>query len=514
MASRVLVADGNRARARRIVEVCLANGFEVRHAETGSAALEAALAEVPHLLVIAVELPLIEGPRLAEILRANPRTAEARCLFLGRLPARPPSPFDEVLPASAQAEDIAAQVVAMLARQTRMDAMRRESASRREVEGQLAQMPLADLIQLFHGNRRSGVVELSRAEASGAREAGAVWLRDGNVVHARAGDLVQAEKALFRLLAWRDGRFTFNAEATPPAATIRTPTRVLLLEGLRQLDESQHARGTLPSLSARVRLAVASSEIPHAVHPVTQEVLLLLEMYERVGDIVDHCSHPDYQVLRTLQTLIERGLLALSRGAPDTEPRNAAWLDPAALRRLHDWLKVGRAPGRVAQSAKLLVAASDLEATRDFMRLLSALPGLEPAPELGSDAFRADDLARLGRIRLGEGPHLELIHVPIAEVFAPAWPVLTHGALGVLLVHANPVAAAEERLRPLAQALSRLADTRLFRVLLLRKGERVGADEVQERLSLLDRSSLFLLPLENGKDPHSLLATLITRVLP
>jgi len=37
---------------------------------------------------------------------------------------------------------------------------------------------------------------------------------------------------------------------------------------------------------------------------------------------------------------------------------------------------------------------------------------------------------------------------------------------------------------------------------------------VQQRLSLLDRSSLFLLPLENGKDPHSLLATLIARVLP
>ena len=79
------------------------------------------------------------------------------------------------------------------------------------------------------------------------------------------------------------------------------------------------------------------------------------------------------------------------------------------------------------------------------MRLLSALPGLEAAAELGSDAFRADDLARLGRIRLGEGPHLELIHVPIAAVFAPAWPVLAHGALGVLLVHANPVSGAEER---------------------------------------------------------------------
>jgi len=470
----VLVADGNRARARRVVEACLANGFDTRHVETGSAALEAALAEVPQLLVVSVDLPLIEGPRLAEILRANPRTAQARCLFLGRLPARPASPFDEVLPASAQAEDIAGQVAAMLARQTRMDAVRRESSARREVEGRLAQIPLADLIQLFHMNRRSGVVELTRAEASGPAQAGTVWLHDGNVVHASAGAQVQGEKALFRLLAWRDGRFTFTAESVAPAVTITTPTRVLLLEGLRQLDESESGHGTLPALSARVRLAVARNEIPHAVHPVTQEVLLLLEMYERVADVVDHCSHPDYQVLRTLQTLIERGLLVLSRDASEDEPRSASWLDPAALRRLHDWLQAGRPPGRA--SAKLLVAASDLETTRDFMRLLGALPGLEPAAELEAGSLGPDDLVPLGRLRLGEGPHLELLQMPIAEVFAPAWPVLTHGALGVLLVQSNPVSRSEARLRPLLQALSRRADTRLFRVLLLRKGERVGTE--------------------------------------
>jgi len=510
----VLVADSNRARAKRVVSACVGHGFETRHVETGAAALEAALVEAPQLVIVSVELPLIDGPRLAEILRANPRTAQSRCLFLGRLGGRPASPFDEVLPASAQAEDVAAQAVAMLARQTRMDAVRRESAARREVEGQLGQIPLADLIQLFHANRRTGVVELTRSAPNAAPEAGAVWLHDGSVVHATAGSHVQAEKALFRLLAWRDGRFTFTSEAAAPAVTVSAPTRVLLLEGLRQLDEAEQARGSLPPRSARVRLAVARSEIPHAVHPVTQEVLLLLEMYDRVADVVDHCSHPDYQVLRTLATLIERGLLALARSQEEEAPRGAAWLDPAALRRFHDWLQAGRPAGRVGRSAKLLVAASDFEATRDFLRLLGTLPGLEPDPALEQGRLGADDLAPLGRLRLGEGPHLELVHLPIAERCAPLWPLVAHRALGVLLLHAHPVPQAEARLQPLVAVLSRLVEARLFRVLLLRKGERVVAEEMQQRLRLLDRSSLFLLPLENGKDPHSLLATLVTRVLP
>jgi CheY-like chemotaxis protein len=511
----VLVADANRARAARVVEACRGRGFETRHVDTGAAALEAALGEVPQLLVASVELPLIDGVRLAEILRANPRTSEARFLFLGRLSARPPSPFDESLPATAQAEDIAAQAAAMLARQTRMDAVRRESAARREVEGQLAQIPLADLIQLFHLNRRSGVVELTRTGAGGARESGALWVRDGNLVHATVGAHVQGEKALFRLLGWRDGRFTFTAEANAPATTLSTPTRVLLLEGLRQLDEAEHAHAALPSLSARVRLAVARTDLPHAVHPVTQEVLLLLEMYGRVGEIVDHCSHPDYQVLRTLQTLVERGLVEQSRAeAAVPAPRSAAWLDAAALRRLHDWLQAGRAPGQVAASAKLLLASCDPEATRDFLRLLGTLPGFAPSAALEAGAVGPDDLLPLARLQLGDGPHLDWLHVPVEESFAPVWPLLAHGALGVLLVHTHPVADAEARLRPLVRCLSQAADARLFRVLLLRKGERVPAEEVQERLSLLDRSSLFLLPLENGKDPHSLLATMIARVLP
>jgi CheY-like chemotaxis protein len=510
----VLVADGNRTRGRSIVSSCRAGGAEAQYVETGSAALEAALLEAPQLVVVAVDLPLIDGTRLAEILRANPRTADTRCLFLGRLPGRPVSPFDEVMPASARAEDVASQVGTMLARQSRMDAVRRESAARREVEGRLGQIPLADLIQLFHANRRSGVIELSRTRPDGARDAGAVWMHDGDVVHASAGAHVQAEKALFRLLAWRDGRFTFTADATTPAMTIDAPTRVLLLEGLRQLDERERARSGLPALSARVRLAVARSEIPHAVHPVTQEVLLLLEMYDGVADIVDHCSHPDYQVLRTLATLLERGLLALSEEPPDAQRSRDTELDPAAVRRLHDWLQGGRPDGTPLGAAKLLLAAADREALRDFLGVLASLPGFTAAPDFERGTLGPDDVGPLARLRLGEGSELELIQMPSAEVFAPLWPVLAHRSLAVLLLHTQPAEQSDARLAPIAQALGTRPGPAVVRVMLLRKGERVAADELQRRLGQLDHTSLFLLPLENGKDPHSLLTTLIHQVLP
>ncbi len=513
MASGVLVADGNRARAERVLEACLAAGLQARRVETGPEALEAALAEAPQLVVAAVELPLIDGMRLAEILRANPRTAEARFLFLGRTKARPPSAFDETLPGHSAPGEIVAQVGAMLARQSRMDAVRRESAARRELDGQLAQLPLVDLLQLLHSNRRTGVIELAPQLEARARAAGAIWLHDGDPVHATVGSEVEGPKALFRMIGWGEGRFTFSADRRAPRQSLSGPTRVLLLEGLRQSE--QIARdASLPSLDAEVRLAVPKHELPQAVHPVTQEVLLLLEMYERVGDIVEHCGHPDFQVLRTLATLIERGLVTSARGAGLSPREPSGWLDANAVRRLKAWLEAGHPPDQAPSSAKLLLASSDPEATRDFLQLLAPLPGFELAPIVETGALAADDIATLATLRLGDGPSIDILHVPTADFIAPAWPALAHGALGVLLVHTHPVAGAEARLRPLVQCLSETQGARLFRVLLLRKGERVAAEEVQARLSLLDRSSLFLLPLESGKERLSLLSTMLARVLP
>jgi CheY-like chemotaxis protein len=509
----VLVADGNAARAQAVAEACRAAGLTVRQVANGPDALEAALGDPPQLVVAALDLALIDALRLSEILRANPRTAEVRCLFLGRPLERPPSPFDETLPGQTPPAEIAERVATMVERQQRMDAVRRESQARRELAGPLSQLPLADLVELLHAGRRTGVVEIAHAPTLGEPGSATLWLRDGELVHAAAGAQVTGPKALFRMLGWREGRYHFSAERRAPAETLSGPTRSLLLEALRQC-EALSRDTTLPPREAEIRLAVPKNEIPHAVHPVTQEVLLLLEMYGRVHDIVEHCSHPDFQVLRTVQTLIERGLVAISRPETGWPAGRVAWLEPAAVRRLEDWLQRGQPAGASPRRAKLLLAAADPEATRDFLRLLAPLPGFTVSPLVESGALRAADLDVLAELRFAEGPCVEIVHVPLDEAFAPAWPVIAHHALGALLVHRHPVAEAEQRLVALGRCLAALPGSRIFRVMLLQKGERVAADEVQARLAHLDESSLFLLPLEAGKDRMPLLATMLSRVLP
>jgi hypothetical protein len=84
----------------------------------------------------------------------------------------------------------------------------------------------------------------------------------------------------------------------------------------------------------------------------------------------------------------------------------------------------------------------------------------------------------------------------------------------LLLLHVAPVNESEARLRALAEAFQRMPDPRTFHVLLLRKGERVVPEEIQEKLTMLANASLFLLHLDGERDPAPLLRTMFARVLP
>ena len=441
----ILIAGGNRSRAKQIGAACAARGFATSFAPHGAAALEMALSDAPDVVVAPTDLALIDGPKLAEILRANPRTQGTRFVFLGNPRDVPPDTgyFDEVLPSSADADDVGMRVEAILAQQGRISAMEREAEADHEVEGKLSQIPLTDLLQLFHMNRRTGTIEVTRREAGGREERGSLWVREGNLVQAASG-AVEGEKALFRLLAWQEGSFAFTPGAVGIAPRIVTPTRALLMEGMRQLDEWDRMRSNLPPLDSHVALKVRSGELPNVVHPLTQEVLLLLEIHNTVQDVVDHCSHPDYQVLRTLQTLIERDLVELRHGPSSPQRRATDGLfTPAQIRRLRDWLQRGRPRGENLCEAKLLVAAADPAATRDFARQLAVLPGLELEEPFASGTARESDLLPVGRLAVDPEHSIQLIHVPSDPSFASFWPVAAHGALGTLLLLSHPVDEAE-----------------------------------------------------------------------
>lgn len=164
--------------------------------------------------------------------------------------------------------------------------------------------------------------------------------------------------------------------------------------------------------------------------------------------------------------------------------------------------------------AKLLLISSDVSATRDFVRLLGTLPGMQLSPRFRQDRFAAEDVETLGQLHLDDGVGIELLHVPADPSFAPVWPVAAHGALGTLFLLSGSVRKAEERIHAVSEVIRGLPRPRIFHLLLLQKGQRLTPEELQEKPSLLDEASLFLVQTENGRETASLLRTMLGRVMP
>lgn len=516
----VLIADGNTARGKRLAAACERAGLSCKTGPHGAAALELALSERPGLVVAQVDLPLVDAPKLAEILRANPRTRRSRFLFLGDSVAGAGSPGDLQLPEAADTDSIVRAIEDLIGRQDRLDALDQASSGGGPVDGDLELVGLPDLLSLFQANRASGRLRIQRGDnddsGTGVRQ-GVILIRDGDVLQAECGS-ASNEKALFRLFTWRQGGFSFEPGSVDDPAFIATSTRMLLQEGMRQLEEWDRLSTKLPPLDAHVRMRMNTGDLPNIVHPLTQEVLLLLELYSTVRDVVDRCSFPDYQVLRTIHTLADREIVELGRVpvVPSVPLRGeeVGLFNDAQLRRLRDWIADAMGTRDVPATGKLLLASSDPAALPDFARLLAAVPGATLDPEVTAGTLDPGRLGPVGVLELDRGVRIELIHLPRSETFAPLWALAGHRALGTLFLLNGPVGKASEALAPLCEVLKDQPRSRTFHVALLRKGQRISPDDLRENMALVDEASLFLLPVESEKPAVSLLRGLFSRIVP
>ena len=514
----VLIADANGGRARRVATALEAAGRPCATASHGAGALEVALAEQPRVIVAHVDLPLVEPGKLAEILRANPRTRAVRFLFLGADGAREATlggVGDACLPADAETNDIHDAVEILLDRQARIEALEERASFEREFEGSLSELRPAELLQLLNVRRSTGRLTLTPELEDGSTPDGWILLNEGEIHSACAGP-AEGEKALFRMLDWGLGDFHFEPTGIDRPATLKAPTRSVLAEGLRQLDEWNRLAPKFPPLESPVKLRVERGELPTTVHPLTQAVLAELEEADRVGDVVDRCPHPDYQVLRTLHTLSERGIVEFGRAriAPPESAAGQALFHEAQVRRLRSFAGQGVARDVVPPSCKLLVVGASQGSVELFTSLIAKVPGAELAPRFERGQVGRGDLEAIARIGVDGDFGIDLIHVPTAEGYAPLWQFAGHRALGTVFLLDAAVGASAAELAQVAAALGSVPGARTFHVVMLAQGERLSPDDLRDNLSLIDEASLFLLPIEPDKDPSSLLRSLFARIVP
>jgi hypothetical protein len=175
------------------------------------------------------------------------------------------------------------------------------------ISGSIHEMPLPDLLQLFSGSRKSGVLTIRSNQGVGR-----IYLRDGQVYYAEIENnpLVTLYKAFYRMFRWTDGAFDLQAvnEHRVPEEITETTTS-LMLEGMRQLDEIHILEPKLPKPEAR--LAVVEP-LPGSMRDLATEEIQLFQIILHNGSlelVIDTFPGTDLEAYTCLLGLMKRGFV-------------------------------------------------------------------------------------------------------------------------------------------------------------------------------------------------------------
>lgn len=432
MARKILLVDSDPRFLAATAEVLSRSAFAVESAGDGGRALEAALSGKPDLVLTNYHLPVFSGERLRSFLRNNPTTFHIPFIFLvDEARARDASLAslgnDPVLIKPVGREDLMRRIEEAFGGTPR--AGRPARGEEAGVEGNLRDVSLVDLTQIFSLNRRTGIL----AVKAGDRE-GQVFFHSGEVVSCQLGT-ARGEKAFFRMLHWKDGTFRYSPEDHTVARDISRNSDALLMEGLRQLDEWGGVAAKMPPPGSRLSLIKDPEDLPPELRPITQEVLLLLEFYDRVEEIVDKCSYSDYEISRTIIGLVQKGIVAVSTGEGGAERAYGPLFPPEKAVRVIGLLEkderspVGSAMGRI------LVFADPPDLVKSFL----ARAGEVPEFSLSRDNFSNQEVlafsfGALGTLDVSDAARLTLFLLPCRQDATPVWKPFAEGGVGALLL--------------------------------------------------------------------------------
>jgi pSer/pThr/pTyr-binding forkhead associated (FHA) protein len=184
----------------------------------------------------------------------------------------------------------------------------RHSDEAPRMSGNLEEIPLPDLLQLFGTSRKNGVLVL-RSEERGGR----IFLRDGLIRFARIDgrDEIGAMKAIYRMLDWRVG--VFELEPPDPQEfehpVDATPQEVLM-EGFRQQDELGAIRHKLPPFEARLILPLPLEAPLRDLNPAELDLLQLVLNSPSLEVAMDHAPSTDLETAQRIEALLRRGYLS------------------------------------------------------------------------------------------------------------------------------------------------------------------------------------------------------------
>lgn len=175
------------------------------------------------------------------------------------------------------------------------------------MSGNLQDIPLPDLMQLFGTSRKSGVLLIEGPDV------GRIFFKEGLIQDAaiEGSPGIPALKAAYRMLSWSEGTFVLEPPADKePEQPLSLSAQEYLMEGFRQLDESNALKARLPNLDQRFRLKSPLEAPLHELEQGELEVLQFVIDSPHLRAALDRSSLSDLDTMKVLADLVRRGYIA------------------------------------------------------------------------------------------------------------------------------------------------------------------------------------------------------------
>jgi hypothetical protein len=171
------------------------------------------------------------------------------------------------------------------------------------MSGKIEDIPLPDLLQLFHTSKKNGVLVVK-----GGHE-GRIYLRQGRVYYAVIDGRHELgpQKSFNRIITWEDGDFELRAaESEEFMVELDQSTEALLMDALRMMDEYKRIARDLPAPEASLELCRPLSKPLRELTPRELDVLQLVYNHASLQEMCDHSLIDDVEIAQAVLDLLRK----------------------------------------------------------------------------------------------------------------------------------------------------------------------------------------------------------------
>lgn len=240
-ASRILVVEDEDSTRLTLLAALCDTGYDVRGAPDGWEGLEMARTWKPDLVLLDVRMPQMDGWTFMKFIRAHREFSDLPVIFLTGLDRDEDRDrglklgADEYLFKPVDFDALRGKVSRVFeerAREAAEQASARAAEQSASIRGSLERTSAAALVARLGLERRSGSVVLLRRPLA---QLGRILVRDGRVVRASLNGKgnVGDREALFTMLDWSQGDFTFEPCVVREDDRVNAGTMTLMIEATR-----------------------------------------------------------------------------------------------------------------------------------------------------------------------------------------------------------------------------------------------------------------------------------------